>query len=141
MVLSMLLEYLYESSFWLRILFIVIGIVAIAGISENVGVTFWLFLYCVIQRTTLSVIVAFIPETPGWLFTIGLAIEIILAIIVIVMDLEDGPLCILRGTIFCYETWLVSSIVSRIVYNFITGFSIEGFVIIIIILIVISLFT
>lgn len=141
MVVSMVLEYLYEASFLLRILFIVIGIVAIAGISENASITIWFFAYCVVQRTTLSVLAALVTEFPEWPFTIGLIIEIVLAIIVIIMSFGDGSICILRGVIFCYENWLVSSIISRIVYDFIVGFSIGGLLLIVIIIVLISLIT
>lgn len=141
MVVSMLLEYLYDTSFWLRVLFVAIGIIAIGGVSENASITVWFFVYCVLQRTVLSVADALIPEFPQWLFTIGLIIEIILAIIVIIMDFRDGPLCLLRGAIFCYENWLVSSILSRIVYECITGFSIGLLVLIVLIIVVTSFLT
>src|SRR5574344_1972733 len=141
MVVSMLLERTYDLSFWLRLLYFIIAIIGIAGLADCSPVTVVFIIYCVLQRTVLSVMDEFIPDFPQLLFTVGLIIEIVFAIIVIIIESQDGSLCLLREVSFLYENWFISSCLSRFTYVCITTITSEIIIIFLIIIFLIVVAT
>ncbi len=123
MVFSHLLENIYTSNILFRLFFIAIAIIAIIVVidTDNAPTIFALAVYCVLQRTVLSLLVAFEVDVPEWLFTIGLVIEMIIVLIVVIMEIPSGPMCLLRGVVFLYEVWLFSTLGTRITYDIIWG--------------------
>jgi|GEM_PF-5686408 hypothetical protein len=123
MVVSHLLENIYASNFLFRLFFIAIAIIAIIVVvdTDNAPTIFTMAVYCVLQRTVLSLLVAFDINIPEWVFTIGLVLEMIIVLIVIIMEIPSGPMCLLRGAVFLYEVWLFSTLGTRITYDIIFG--------------------
>ena len=129
MLISILLENLWADSILLRFVFVIIAIIAFIPLLSGLNLfSVSAFVYCILQRIILSILRVLIPEMPIWLFTAGLIIEVILCIIAIILNIPEGPICVLHGLAFFYETWIISTIVSNIIYREILNFSIWGFI-------------
>lgn len=136
MVVSMLLERTFDLSGFLRAFYYIVAfflIFGIIGTSDAPELTTGMYIYCAIQRTVLSLFDGIIEGFPQWLFIAGLIIEIILLIIVIIINSGDGPICLLQGFAFLYASWVISSVVSRLIYNLVSGIYTETIIILLVI--------
>lgn len=140
MLLSFILDNLYSMSGILRIVFMIAAVFVILGIGDKANITIWILLYSILQRITIILLSTFMQDFPVIVSIIGLIVEIVLAIIVIVIDVPNGPICLLRGFVFLYETWIVSTLIAGLICGIIVGFSVTELVCVLAIIFILFMF-